>query len=77
MSIETQEKKIQSASDSTFPQLVTDREAAKILGVSVSCMRGWRYAGRGPRFAKIGGSVRYARSDLAAFVIANMRGGQP
>lgn len=49
--------------------LVTEREAAASLHVTVSTLRNWRWKGVGPRFLKLGGRmVRYHRADLAAFV---------
>ena len=53
--------------------LVTEREAAKILCVAVATLRRWRWDGKGPQFRKIGGAVRYALSDLQAFVEAAAR----
>ncbi len=52
--------------------LLTDREVAKPLGLSVSCLRSWRYSGRGPMYCKLGGgpkaAVRYRRVDVEAFI---------
>lgn len=52
--------------------LLTDREAARLLGLSVSCLRSWRYSGRGPTYLKLGGgpkaAVRYRRADVEAFI---------
>ena len=53
--------------------LVTERAAAKVLCVKVATLRRWRWAGKGPRFRKIGGAVRYALSDLQAYVEAAAR----
>lgn len=56
--------------------LLRETEAAEILGLKVKTLRGWRLLGRGPRFVKVGGwAVRYALSDLAAFVAAQPAGG--
>ena len=48
--------------------LITEKEAAIILCVAVATLRRWRWACKGPQFRKIGGAVRYALSDLQAFV---------
>ncbi len=53
--------------------LVDDREAARVLGVKQATLQRWRWAGRGPRFIKIGRAVRYALEDLAAFRDAGAR----
>jgi hypothetical protein len=50
--------------------LVTESEAAAILGCAVQSLRNWRWLGHGgPRFRKIGKRlVRYHRTDLQAFI---------
>jgi len=53
--------------------LVNEYEAAKYLTVSVSTLRAWRIKGNGPRYHKIGGSVRYSQSDLLRFIISSKR----
>lgn len=47
--------------------LLTEREAAAWLRLSPSTLRTWRSLGRGPKFKKIGGSVRYLETDLVRF----------
>jgi len=56
--------------------LVSEREAAAILGAGIQTLRNWRWRGRGgPRFRKIGSRiVRYHRADLAAFIEAGNAG---
>ncbi|MBK5282655.1 MAG: helix-turn-helix domain-containing protein [Nitrospiraceae bacterium] len=44
-----------------------------MLKVSVKSLQAWRVRGGGPRFLKIGRCVRYALSDLEAFVQAAVR----
>ena len=53
--------------------LVNEHEVALQLGLAVATLRRWRWAGRGPRFVKIGAAVRYAPGDLAAYVDQNRR----
>jgi hypothetical protein len=49
--------------------LVTETEAAAILGCAVQTLRNFRWRGLPPRFHKIGQRmVRYKRTDLAAFI---------
>ena len=57
-----------------IPQLLTTGEAARALGVSVSCLEAWRIKGRGPRFRKVGRLVKYADIDLEEFLSAGVRG---
>lgn len=46
---------------------MTTPEAAEFLGVSESSLRHWRCIGYGPRYRKLGRSVRYRTEDLIAF----------
>ncbi len=48
--------------------LTNEAEAARVLHLSVKTLRRWRWAGKGPRFLKIGGAVRYDPADLEAFI---------
>lgn len=48
--------------------LLDSRQAAKIIDKSVSWITKERTAGRGPRFIRIGRSVRYRRADLDAYL---------
>ena len=50
---------------------LTEREVADMLGLSVATLRAWRHRGRGPRFLRLGRSVRYLPADLADFVRAS------
>ncbi len=50
---------------------LTEREVAELLGLSVATLRAWRHRGKGPRFLRLGRSVRYLPSDLDDFVRAS------
>ena len=56
-------------SDTT--RALTEREVAELLGLSVATLRAWRHRGKGPRFLRLGRSVRYLPSDVADFVRAS------
>lgn len=43
---------------------MTDHEAAEHLGLSVHTMRDWRRLNKGPKYHKLGRSVRYLATDL-------------
>lgn len=62
-------------------RLIDESEAAELLGQSRRTLQAWRLNGRGPTFAKIGRSVRYAPADLDRFIEAGRRintaGGTP
>lgn len=53
-----------SEAQATPPEYLTPTEAAALLGLSVKGLEGMRAAGRGPKFLKVGGRIRYRRSDL-------------
>ena len=56
-----------------FAPLITEREAAELLGVSFRTLQAWRVRGRGPPFCKIGRAVRYTRPLLLEYVEAQVR----
>jgi predicted DNA-binding transcriptional regulator AlpA len=59
---------------STIGPLLPPRDAAKILGVSTSWLAKARLSGDGPKYVKIGRSVRYLESDLHEYIKARTRG---
>ena len=54
--------------------LIDEVSLAVRLGVSRSTLQSWRYAGRGPRFIKLGRLVRYRNADVDAYLHAHTRG---
>jgi excisionase family DNA binding protein len=54
------------------PALLTTLEAAAYLNIQPATMEQHRWNGRGPRFVKIGRSVRYRQADLDAFLDARV-----
>lgn len=56
------------------PELVDEKEAAKILNVSIACLQRWRWAGAGPTYYKIGRSVRYDKKhELPQYIASQAR----
>ena len=55
---------------STF---LTTSEAAARIGLQRRTLEKWRVEGRGPRFRKLCGAVRYAPQDLDAWADAATR----
>ena len=47
---------------------------AERLGISRSTLQSWRYAGRGPRYLKIGRLIRYRNADIETFLRASACG---
>jgi predicted DNA-binding transcriptional regulator AlpA len=54
------------------PRALTEREVAGRLGLSVATLRAWRFRGKGPRFLRLGRSVRYLPADIDDFVRASV-----
>jgi hypothetical protein len=50
---------------------LTERLVAEQLGLSVATLRAWRHRGKGPRFLRLGRSVRYLPLDVDEFVRAS------
>ncbi len=50
------------------PRLYTTTEAAELLRMSISFLMKARLKGDGPRYRKLGRSVRYAEADLLAYL---------
>jgi predicted DNA-binding transcriptional regulator AlpA len=63
-----------SAKGGTLDPLLHPRDAAKMLNVSVSWLAKARLSGTGPRYVKIGRSVRYPESSIREFIKGRMRG---
>jgi predicted DNA-binding transcriptional regulator AlpA len=49
-------------------RLLTEREAADLLTLSVKTLWNWRLSGYGPPHLKVGRLVRYRQSDLKAWL---------
>ena len=51
------------------PKLLSPREAAEVLGLSVATLATWRSEGRVPlRFVRCGRHIKYRLSDLIDFI---------
>jgi hypothetical protein len=53
--------------------LLNEKQAADLLTVKLGTLRRWRWAGKGPRFVKLGSAVRYDLVDLDGFIAAGRR----
>ena len=49
-------------------QLLTERQIAKLLSVSVKTVQWWRWSGGGPPYLKLNSAVRYDPEKLAAWL---------
>ncbi|HEU6438513.1 MAG TPA: helix-turn-helix domain-containing protein [Nitratidesulfovibrio sp.] len=50
------------------PALLDERQAAEVLGFTISTLRSRRYWKRPPKFVKMGRAVRYRREDLESYI---------
>ena len=57
----------------TTPILLTPKQAARLLSLSVSWLAKRRLAGDGPPYVKLGGAVRYAETSLQQWMKAQQR----
>lgn len=57
--------------------LLDDRQASRLLGITEPCLRQWRSRGQGPAWLKLtphaNGVVRYRRADVLAFLENSLR----
>lgn len=50
-------------------ELLTEKQAAELMALSVKTLQGWRFTGKGPRFIKVGTkSVRYQVADILGWI---------
>jgi predicted DNA-binding transcriptional regulator AlpA len=59
----------------TVERLLNERDVAFIIGLSVASVRRWRALNEGPKYIKIGWSVRYKLHDLLAWLESRPSGG--
>jgi len=55
--------------------LLNEHAVANLLDISVASIRRWRLLRQGPKFIKIGASVRYRPEDVAAWLESRPTGG--
>lgn len=55
-------------------RLITESDAARLIGFSIRALQGWRLKGGGPLYVKVSGrAIRYRRRDLMAWTEAKLR----
>jgi predicted DNA-binding transcriptional regulator AlpA len=62
--------------DIQVQSLVTERDVARMTGLSLASIRRWRVHRQGPKFLKIGAAVRYRPEDVAAWLESRPTGGE-
>ena len=58
-----------------LPELLTEKDVARITKRSVASVRRWRRLSQGPKFLRISSSIRYRPGDLKAFLESRPMGG--
>jgi len=66
----------ESVATSHLEGLLDEHAVAKFFGVSVATIRRWRWLRTGPKFHKLGASVRYRLADLEAYLRRTPTGGE-
>ena len=61
--------------DKPLITLLNEVEVAKTLDVSLATVRRWRWLRKGPKYLKIGTSVRYKPEDISAWLETRPTGG--
>jgi excisionase family DNA binding protein len=51
-------------------RLLSTEEVAEVLGRPARTLRQWRYLGEGPRYLKVGATVRYRARDIEEWLRA-------
>lgn len=52
-------------------ELLRVGEVTKLFGIATATLYGWRCRGLGPRAIKVGGQLRYRRSEINRWLEAN------
>ena len=54
-------------------ELMTQDEVSALFDISLPVLANWRSAGKGPKFVKLGGRVKYRKADVEAFINSSVR----
>jgi excisionase family DNA binding protein len=65
----------QSHSIGTAPRLLTIKQVADRLTVSVGCLRAWRIRGEGPPAIRVGSALRWDEREVDAWLNARRESG--
>jgi hypothetical protein len=57
-----------------LPQMLSEKQAARILAVSIAALRRWRREGRGPQFTRLERCVRYSVRSIECWLAENSSG---
>ena len=54
-------------------ELLTPKEVSAITKIKTTTLGSWRWSGKGPKYCKVGGSVRYPKSQLEQWIQGGFR----
>ena len=57
-----------------LPQMLSEKQAARILAVSIAALRRWRSEGRGPEFTRLERCIRYSTKSIERWLAENSSG---
>ncbi len=63
------------AEDSIYKHFLNEHQVAQAVGMSVASVRRWRFQNTGPRYVKIGASVRYDPVEVERWIRSLPSGG--
>ena len=58
----------------SLPQMLNERQTARLLACSVAALRRWRREGRGPEFTRLERCVRYNVKAIEGWLAENTSG---
>jgi predicted DNA-binding transcriptional regulator AlpA len=71
----SQLSEFKSAASTPIQSLLNEHDLARVTGLSVASVRRWRLLRMGPKYLKIGASVRYKPEDVSAWLESRPTGG--
>ena len=58
----------------TLPQMLSEKQAARVLAVSIAALRRWRREGRGPEFTRLERCIRYNVKSIESWLAEHSSG---
>ena len=49
-------------------ELLTPKEVSAITKIKTTTLGSWRWSGKGPKYCKVGGSIRYPKAQLEQWI---------
>jgi len=51
--------------------MLTEKQVAAMLNINPATLNNWRQQGKGPKYVKVGGSIRYRYTDVELYLEKN------